>query len=63
MTDLQRWLQLLQDWGVEYLQQQDEDTIGVTIEADTQGVRGYWGFCCEAVFDMEGRFTTFVIFE
>lgn len=64
MTDLKRYLQMLQDWDVQYEQELEEDRTTITLWSEDRKVRGFCGFYCAAYFEVgTDKFISFGIYE
>lgn len=59
MTDMEKYINLLTIWGVEFTVHENE----VALIAKSEKVQGYSGFECTAKFDSKGDFLHFGIWE
>lgn len=60
MTDKEKLKQLLNDFGIQFLENESQ----ISLEADTEKVGGYSGFTCEFNFEIPtDRFLTVNMWE
>jgi len=63
MTDLERFQQLLDTFGIEFVEDKEEEVIRVRLEVGNSKVKGYYGFATEFQFTPSGEFIVVDIYE
>lgn len=63
MTDYEKYTQLLTEFGVEFDVLEDAEGKEVGLHAKSEKVEGYFGFYSEALFDQDGAFINFGVWE
>ncbi len=63
MTDISKLIDLLNEFGITYETDADENYMYVEITVGNSNVEGFRGFMTEWAFDLDGNFIQLGIFE